>query len=337
MTSPMSPLPVEGEVLLLDGGSATTLAERGHDLDGPLWSARLLLEDPDAVRAMHRDFLDAGARVLLTVSYQLSGEGLERLGVPASRTGELMARSVALARRAAERAEEAEEGVQHAVDRAAGQVGGRAAEESVEQGGALPRGATTEALVAGSLGPFGALLADGSEYRGRYGVGAARLRDVHAPRLAALLAAEPDLLALETVPSGAEVAVLVELLDGAATPAWVTMTVGDDGTRTPEGEPLEEALGPAIEATEVVAVGVNCLAPELVPAALHRLGNVGMPLVAKPNAGRRWDARARRWRPGGAADPGPWLAAGARLVGGCCGTAPADLRELADRVHGRAG
>jgi homocysteine S-methyltransferase len=301
MTTPAMLLPDGNGPLLLDGGSATTLAERGHDLGGPLWSARLLLEDPDAIRTVHRDFLEAGAEVLLTVSYQLSGEGLERLGVPATRTGELMARAVDLAR------------------------------EAVEQEGDAAR----TARVAGSLGPYGALLADGSEYRGRYGLGRARLRDVHAPRLDALLAAAPDLLALETVPSGAEVAVLTGLLGGTALPAWVTMTVGDDGTRTPEGEPLEEALGPAIEAPEVVAVGVNCLAPELVPTALHRLADAGLPLVAKPNAGRRWDARARRWRPGGSADPRPWLAAGARLVGGCCGTAPADLRELAGRVrHG---
>jgi homocysteine S-methyltransferase len=299
MTSPAMAFPHQDEVLLLDGGSATTLAERGHDLGGPLWSARLLLEDPDAIRAMHRDFLDAGAEVLLTVSYQLSGEGLERLGVPATRTGELLARAVTLAR------------------------------EAIEQVGE----AASTARVAGSLGPFGALLADGSEYRGRYDVSAARLRDVHAPRLDALLTAEPDLLALETVPSGAEVAVLAELLAGSALPAWVTMTVGDDSSRTPDGEPLDEALGPAIEAPEVRAVGVNCLAPELVPQALHRLADAGLPLVAKPNAGRRWDARARGWQPAEVPDPGPWLAAGARLVGGCCGTAPADLRELAGRLR----
>jgi homocysteine S-methyltransferase len=303
MTTP-GPFPLaEGGVLLLDGGSATTLEARGHDLGGPLWSARLLLEGPDAVRAMHRDFLDAGAEVLLTVTYQLSGEGLERAGASAALLDDLMRRAVALAREVVEAAAHEEH----------------------------PRG-----WVAGSLGPYGALLADGSEYRGHYGLSRGRLRDVHAPRLRSMLDAGPDLLALETVPSGTEVAAWAELLDGAPLPAWISVTVGGDGTRTPEGEPIDEALGPAIEAPEVVAVGVNCAAPELVPAALDRLGTAGLPLVAKPNAGRRWDEGSRGWRRGPTADPAAWLAAGARLVGGCCGTDPADLRGLADRVRARA-
>jgi homocysteine S-methyltransferase len=300
MTSP-GPLPLaEDEVLLLDGGSATTLEARGHDLGGPLWSARLLVEAPDAVRGMHRDFLDAGAEVLLTVTYQLSGRGLERTGTSAALLGELMRRAVALARQAVEEA---------AID---GHAHG---------------------WVAGSLGPYGALLADGSEYRGRYGLSRSRLRDVHAPRLHAVLDAGPDLLALETVPSGTEVAAWAELLDDAPLPAWISLTVGGDGTRTPEGEPIDEALGPALEAPGVVAVGVNCAAPELVPTALDRLGAVDLPLVAKPNAGRRWDEASRGWRRGPPADPTAWLTAGARLVGGCCGTAPADLRQLAERVR----
>jgi homocysteine S-methyltransferase len=298
------PFPLaEDEVLLLDGGSATTLEARGHDLAGPLWSARLLLEDPEAVRSMHRDFLDAGAEVLLTVTYQLSGGGLERAGASATLLGDLMDRAVALAREAVDEV---------AADR--------------------PRG-----WVAGSLGPYGALLADGSEYRGRYGLTRGRLRDVHAQRLEAMLAAGPDLLALETVPSGEEVAAWVDLLDGVPLPAWVSVTVGDDGTRTPEGEPIDEALGPALESAEVAAVGVNCAAPELVPAALDRLGDVSLPLVAKPNAGRRWDEASRGWRRGPTADPAAWLAAGARLVGGCCGTGPTHLRELAERVRAHVG
>jgi homocysteine S-methyltransferase len=306
MTTP-GPLPLaEGEVLLLDGGASTALQARGHDLDGPLWSARLLLEDPEAVRAMHCDFLEAGAEVVLTLTYQLSGGGLVRAGASAAVLGEMTRRAVALAR-------EAVQGARHG------------------RGHGRPR------WVAASLGPYGALLADGSEYRGRYGLGRGRLRDVHAPRLGAVLDAGPDLLALETVPSGVEVAAWAELLDGAPLPAWVTVTAAGDGTRTPEGEPVDEALGPAIEAPRVAAVGVNCTAPELVPAALDRLGGVGLPLVAKPNAGRRWDEGAGGWRRGCLADPAPWLAAGARLVGGCCGTDPSDLREVADRVREAVG
>jgi homocysteine S-methyltransferase len=287
--------PAQGEVLLLDGGLATTLEARGYDLSGPLWSARLLQDDPGALREVHRAFLDAGAEVLLTASYQLSGPGLRWLGASSSLAATLATRSVALAR------------------------------EAVDASGATAR-------VAASLGPYGALLADGSEYRGRYGLPRARLRDVHAPRLTALLDAGPDLLAVETVPSGAEVAVLVDLLDGAPLPAWVSVTVGADGTRTPEGEPLDEALGPALDRPEVVAVGVNCLPSELVAPALDRLAGSPRPLLVKPNLGARWDPGRRGWRARPAPDPAPWLEAGARLVGGCCGTTPADLRNLVDRV-----
>jgi homocysteine S-methyltransferase len=288
--------PAQGEVLLLDGGLATTLEAWGHDLSGALWSARLLQDDPATLREVHRAFLEAGAEVLLTASYQLSGPGLQRLGASASLEATLAARSVTLAR------------------------------EAIDASGAT-------AWTAASLGPYGALLADGSEYRGRYGLSRGRLRDVHAPRVAALLDAEPDLLAVETVPSGAEVAVLVELLGGAGLPAWVTMSVGDEGDRTPEGEPLDEALGPATESPEVVAVGVNCLPAGRVSTALRCLAPLGLPLVAKPNIGARWDARTRAWGPTGEVDPTAWVHDGARLVGGCCGTGPADLRTLAERVR----
>jgi homocysteine S-methyltransferase len=128
------------------------------------------------------------------------------------------------------------------------------------------------------------------------------------------------------------VAVLVDLLDGAPVPAWVSMTVGPDGTRTPEGEPLDEALGPALDQAGMVAVGVNCLAPEVVAPALDRLAGSPHPVLVKPNLGARWDPTRGGWRSRGVPDPTPWLAAGARLVGGCCGTTPADLRILAGRV-----
>jgi homocysteine S-methyltransferase len=305
--------------LVLDGGLATTLEADGHDLSGPLWSARLLLDDPGAILRAHRAFLEAGAEVLLTASYQLSAPGLERLGADATRLDALMRRAVALAREASD---------------LTGPLESTAPEAPTEPVKPSPGAA---AWVAGSLGPYGALLADGSEYRGRYGVTDGRLRDVHAPRLAALLAAGPDVVTLETVPSGAEVAVLAGLLHGTPLPAWVSMTVVGDGTRTPEGEPLDEALGPAIEAPEVAAVGVNCCPPELVPAALDRLRHAGLPLVAKPNAGRRFDPRSQVWRDAAPPDPGPWLAAGARLIGGCCGTGPTDLHELAGRVRARYG
>jgi homocysteine S-methyltransferase len=285
-----------GAPVLLDGGLATTLEAAGTELPGPLWSAQAIVSAPAAVEAAHRAFIDAGAEVVLTASYQLSALGLRRAGLEASDADALFRRSVELARRAAQAAP-------HPV------------------------------WVAGSLGPYGAALADGSEYTGRYDLSPGALHEFHAPRVDALLAAGVDVVAFETVPAGAEVEVIAEVLRGTGRDAWVTVTVAGDGTRTPRGEPLAEALAPALEVDEVLAVGVNCLPPHLVARALEELaiaGRRGRALLAKPNAGARWDPARQSWtRAQGPADPAPWVAAGAALIGGCCGTGPQDLAALA--------
>ena len=285
-----------GVPVLLDGGLATTLEAAGTALPGPLWSAQALVSAPGAIETAHRRFVEAGAEVLLSASYQLSALGLQRAGLEPSEAEGLFRRSVELARRAA-------------------------------------KAATRPVWVAGSLGPYGAALADGSEYTGRYDLSPAGLHDFHAPRVEALLAAGADVIAVETVPAGAEVDVISEVLRGTGRDAWVSVTVAGDGTRTPRGEPLSEALAPALEVDEVLAVGVNCVPPHLVPAALQELAPArrrGRALLAKPNAGARWDPARQIWaRDEAPADPRPWLSAGAALVGGCCGTDAEDLARLA--------
>lgn len=288
-----------GGLVLLDGGLATTLAAAGHDLSDALWSARLLLDDPAAIVAAHAAFLEAGAEVVTTASYQLAAESLAATGRDPTLASGLFERSVEVAVRAAD----------------AHTVPGR------------PR-----PLVAASIGPYGGVLADGSEYRGGYGLSVEELVAFHAPRVEALLTADPDVLACETIPAAGEVAALARILAGTGATAWMSVTVDSTGTRTAEGQPLDRALAPALELDEVVAVGVNCCAPRLVPDALAVLSLCGRPLVAYPNAGDRWDAGRRTWVPRARderPDPGSWVAAGARLVGGCCGTAPAELERLA--------
>lgn len=283
--------------LLLDGGLATTLADRGHDLSGALWSARLLVEDPEAIIAVHAAFLAAGAEVLTCASYQLAASSLAAAGLDPRDCDRLLARSVELARHAAAR--DAED-------------------------------AGPAALVAASVGPYGAVLGGGAEYRGEYEIDRDALRSFHGPRIDALVEAGPDLIACETIPSGDEVAALTGLLAGRGVAAWVSMTVGPDGTTTPEGRPLVDALAPAAELDEVVAIGVNCCPPELAGPALETLGGMGVPLVVYPNIGARWDSAAGRWlrEDVEVPDPTPWVEAGARLIGGCCGTGPEDLARL---------
>ncbi len=189
-------------------------------------------------------------------------------------------------------------------------------------------------LVAASVGPYGAVLADGSEYRGRYGVSAARLREFHLPRLELLAAAGPDLLAVETVPDADEAEVLVALLDEIGLPSWFSYAVRGDTTCA--GQPLAEAYAVLADSSALVAAGVNCSAQEDVLGAVRTsVAVTGLPAVAYPNRGGSWDAAARRWAYADALDLDlveDWVRAGVTHVGGCCGTGPDDVAALAERV-----
>lgn len=288
---------------LLDGGFATALRERGHTLRDALWSARLLLDDPDEVVAAHRGFLEAGAEALITASYQLAATSLSQAGHDPALEEPLLERSVALARTAVE-------------------------EHRQTHPDAPP------AVVAGSVGPYGAVLDGGAEYRGHYGVDIAALVAFHAPRVRALVAAGADALACETVPSGEEIRALAQVLDGCGTPAWVSLTVGEGGRVTPEGQPLADAVAPLAGVDEVVVVGVNCCPPERVAPALEELAVLGRVMIVYPNLGARWDGAAQDWRPAPMDDDDAqallsgWRDRGAQLIGGCCGTTAAGLATL---------
>ncbi|MEU4657661.1 homocysteine S-methyltransferase [Streptomyces sp. NPDC023723] len=287
--------------LVLDGGLSNQLAAAGHDLSDALWSARLLDERPEAVVEAHRAYYAAGADVAITASYQATFEGFAARGAGRARAAELMALSVELAREAARRA-----------------------------------GDGRRRWVAASAGPYGAMLADGSEYRGRYGRTVAELERFHRPRLEVLAAAAPDVLALETVPDADEAAALLRAVRGLGVPAWLSYTV--DGDRTRAGQPLEEAFGLAAEVAEVVAVGVNCCAPADVAHAVAVAARVtGKPVVAYPNSGESWDAGTRAWTGPGTFDAGRvrgWRDAGARLIGGCCRVGPGAITEVRRALAG---
>ena len=196
---------------------------------------------------------------------------------------------------------------------------------AADEPGAGPR------WVAASVGPYGAVLGDGSEYRGDYGLGVAELRAFHHDRLAVLADAGADVLAVETIPGLAEVEAIVAELEAIAIPAWISLTA--TGTRTRAGEPVTEAFALAAGGARVFAVGVNCTGPRDVPALLERAATVtDKPLVAYPNSGEQWDAATRSWRGRrrfAPAEVGRWIDAGARLVGGCCRVTPADVALVA--------
>jgi homocysteine S-methyltransferase len=295
---------------ILDGGLATELEARGHDLSDRLWSARLLLTDPTVIEDVHLAYFRAGAQVATTASYQATIPGFGAAGLDRAAALSAIRRSVELASRAR--------------DRFAAEVG------------VSPDGL----LVAGSVGPFGAMLADGSEYRGDYDPGEAALREIHAPRIEVLLEAGADLLAMETIPTVREAEVLVELLDEFDATGWLSYQCRDAG-HTAAGEPIESAVAVADGVAGLVAVGINCTAPRHVPSLLAlaaaRAG-ADLPLIAYPNGGDAWDPAARRWvasGPGGGFDAAMvagWTSSGAGWLGGCCGTGPRDIAALAAAV-----
>jgi homocysteine S-methyltransferase len=201
----------------------------------------------------------------------------------------------------------------------------------------LAREGAPDAWVAGSVGPYGAMLADGSEYTGAYvaDVEVRELRAFHRPRMAVLAEAGADVLACETVPAAAEAEALLTEAADLGVPVWLSLTtvLGDDGVvRTRRGEPAADVFAMAAGVDEVVAVGVNCTDPAGVPAAIGAARVAGKPVVVYPNSGEGWDAAARRWT----GSPGlpddavrGWLDAGARLVGGCCRVGPAAIARVA--------
>ncbi|MFG2759024.1 homocysteine S-methyltransferase [Streptomyces wuyuanensis] len=280
--------------LVLDGGLSNQLEAQGCDLSDDLWSARLLADGPEQIEAAHTAYVRAGAQVLITSSYQATYEGFARRGTDRGEAAALLARSVALARAAAERP-------------------------------------AREVWVAASVGPYGALLADGSEYRGRYGLTVRELEAFHRPRVRTLAEAGPDVLALETVPDTDEAEALLRATADLGVPVWLSYTV--EGGRTRAGQDLAAAFARAAPHGHVIAVGVNCCEPADADRAVEIAAReTGRPVVVYPNSGERWDPGARAWAGDIAFDPArltAWAAAGARLAGGCCRVGPDRIAELA--------
>ena len=291
-------------VLVLDGGLATELERRGYDISGPLWSARVLLEMPDAIEQLHYDYFSAGAHCVISASYQASYDGFAEIGLAREETTALLLQSVSLAQRARDRF------------------------NSERTDGA-------KRYVAASVGPYGATRHDGSEYHGNYGISVAQLRSFHEERFAVLAESSADVLACETIPSLDEARVLVDLLgEHPATNAWVSFT-SPDGVHTAHGEALADCAYFLDGVDNVIAVGVNCVHPRVVGTAIHHLvTGTGKPIVVYPNSGENWDIVERKWTGTPANErlvalAPSWIESGARIIGGCCRTRPKDIADLA--------
>lgn len=308
--NPLAPFLEQGAIVL-DGGLATSLEARGRDLHDPLWSARLLIKAPEAIAEVHRDFLIAGADCIASASYQASMPGFAARGIDASGAGALLALSVRLAT-------ETRDAFWSASANRAGRL---------------------RPLVAASVGPYGAFLADGSEYTGDYAIGAAALREFHEARWRILAASGADLLACETIPSAEEAAVLLELV--AEVPdiwAWVSFSCRD-GLHLSDGSRLSDAARACDAAPRVAAVGINCTAPEHIGSLIAEARSAtGKPVLVYPNSGERYDATAKRWLGSPSAVDLPehahgWVRDGASGVGGCCRVGPRVIAGIRQRLE----
>lgn len=288
-------------VHILDGGMATELERRGCDISGPLWSARVLDEAPEAIRQVHLDYLRAGADCISTASYQVSAMGYAESGRPREDAARGLRRSVEIAQQA--RSE-----YRHESDR--------------------------PVLIAASLGPYGAALHNGAEFHGNYEINFDQFVEFHAERLSAAAETSADLVALETIPSFEEAkAILAALARFPQLRAWLSFTCRD-GERVAHGERFAECAALLNASEQAIAVGINCTHPRFVTTLIAAAKvATGKPIFVYPNSGETWDAANRRWT--GKSDPaeyetlaGQWFQSGAQAVGGCCRTTPTHIRAV---------
>ncbi len=302
-------------MLMLDGGLATELEERGYQLDDNLWSARILLDEPEAIRAVHYDYLKAGADCISTASYQATVEGFTDAGISEEEARSLISLSVSLAEDARERFLKSDE---------------------------YDSAARLRPLIAGAVGPYGAMLADGSEYRGDYGVSDRVLSLFHEPRWEILSNSSVDLLALETIPSFQEAKILLNLLNQSSGKfAWISFSC-KDGERISDGTPIRECASLFESCENVAAIGVNCTDPKYISSLIRqvRLGAPGKLVIVYPNSGELYDTEKRSWIAGNDSgingfDSARWYEEGARLIGGCCRIGPRQINELHETLTNR--
>jgi homocysteine S-methyltransferase len=310
MEDPIAPFLEQQGVLILDGGLATELEARGFDLKDDLWSARLLLEAPEAIRQVHLDYLSAGSDCIVTASYQASLRGFQRRGLSREEAEALLRLSVRLA------------------------VDARDAfwDDPARTSGRL------RPIVAASIGPYGAFLADGSEYTGNYDLDRDGLVDFHRDRWRILSDSDADLFACETIPSRCEAQALAALLkDSPDVCAWFSFSCRDE-LHLSDGSRLVDAVADIAEIEQVVAVGINCTAPTFISALIGEVSSgCDKPVIVYPNSGEEYDANSKDWHgvetPADLAEASEgWVGQGACLVGGCCRTGPDQIRHVRGRL-----
>ena len=293
-------------LMILDGGFSTELERRGYDLNDPLWSAKVLMENPQVIGEVHTDYLKAGADCVITASYQASYEGFMKRGLNEQQAHDLIQLSITIASTA----------------------------RDTFWANSANHINRPKPLIAASVGPYGAYLADGSEYRGDYNLSESELSAFHKKRLQTLIDARPDILACETIPCLMEAKVLVELLkENPSSYCWLSFSAKDD-LHISNGEKMTDCAKWLNTQEQVAAIGINCTAPKHTASLITEIRkNTDKPIIIYPNSGECYNPEEKTWD-GNVAPLSygerahSWYKQGARIVGGCCRTTPEDIREI---------
>lgn len=309
--NPITSILARQPALIIDGALATELERRGYDLKNDLWSAKILLEQPEAIKQLHYDYYKAGADCVITASYQATVEGFKKRGLNEKESVALIQKSVKLAIEARD---------------------DFWADEANRAGRSKP-------FVAASVGPYGAFLADGSEYRGNYGLSEKELMDFHRPRMKALVEAGADMLACETIPNLIEAQALAKLLkEFPNISAWFSFSARDE-KHISEGQVFADCVKELESHPQIAAMGINCTSPRYVSSLIREAKKTtNKPILVYPNLGEGYDAIKMDWDGQPATDSfgeeaKDWYHAGACLIGGCCRTSPEDIRVIAGWVR----
>ncbi|KAG5567556.1 hypothetical protein RHGRI_002931 [Rhododendron griersonianum] len=318
-----------GGFAVIDGGLATELERHGADLNDPLWSAKCLLTSPHLVRRVHLDYLEAGADIIITASYQATIQGFEAKGFSQGESEALLKKSVEIALEARD-------------------IYNGLCSDCVSDGAGDGRILKHRSiLVAASVGSYGAYLADGSEYSGNYGdaMNLEYLKNFHRRRVQVLADSGADLIAFETVPNKLEAQAYAQLLEeeNIKIPAWLSFN-SKDGVNVVSGDSLLECVAIAQASKKVVAVGINCTPPRFIHDLILSMKKVtSKPILIYPNSGERYDADRKEWvQNTGVRDEdfvsyvNTWCEVGASLVGGCCRTTPNTIRAIYRALSNRS-
>lgn len=294
-------------LIILDGALATELENRGCDINDSLWSAKILAENPEIIEKVHYDYFMSGADCAITSSYQATIDGFMQKGFTESEAISLIKRSVKIAKKARDDFWNDSEN---------------------RKNRPMP-------LVAGSVGPYGAYLADGSEYRGDYNISEEDLINFHRPRIKILVDEGVDILACETIPNLLEAKAITKLLkEFPNVYCWISFS-GKNDLEISDGTLISDCANYLDNCEQVAAIGINCTAPAYVNSLIEEIKtNSKKPIIVYPNSGEEYDANSKTWHGDSSScsygcNAKNWFDKGAKLIGGCCRTTPEDIKSIA--------